>query len=90
MTTTTTTPAAPTARQIIRDGEQRMADLVRRATGRTVEITHRGGNAWTVAGQPDDVRQAVALMLQAPGATLDDQHHDDELGETFAYITFPA
>ena len=59
-------------------------------TGRTVEITHRGSNAWTVAGQPDDVRQAVALMMQAPGATLDDQQHDDELAETFAYITFPG
>ena len=60
--------------------------------GAAIEWTFRGGDAYTVSGEPEAVAAAVdfladhGIAFPEPGPWLT---HDEELGESFAYLYKP-
>lgn len=57
------------------------------ATGARVEVHSRARFLWTFVGPAEDVRQAVAYVESNKLMRLESPIvHDDELGESFAYL----
>lgn len=73
----------PTIKQI----ETQMAQALHKETGANVEVTMRGDNAWTISGQDEEARKAAAWLQQAGLMTLNEAIYDEEIEETFCYMT---
>ena len=65
---------------------ENIAAAILKATGAEVEITDRSAGKWTVSGQPEAVQAALPVMKLA-GMTVESVEYDEELAETFAYLT---
>ena len=66
--------------------EQAIAGQIKAVCGARVEVTARGIGQWTVSGAPADVAAAVRFLGDHKLMRLDSTEHDDELGESFAYL----
>lgn len=70
--------------------EGMMAAQILKETSAAVEITSIGVNKWSVCGSADVVDAAVKWMIVTGTTTENERIHDDEIGETFAYLTTNA
>lgn len=70
--------------------EKKIAAILTSAAGGQVEVTSRDSGLWTISGQPAHVAAAVAYVTGNGIMALQDQAHDDELGEAFAYLADAA
>lgn len=73
--------------QQIKAIEQQIAKAVAGETGCLVDITNRAAGKWTISGEPASVDAAVDYMTRHRLMTLNERAHDDEIGETFAYLS---
>lgn len=74
----------------IKKVENLMAAQILKETSAAVEITSIGVNKWSVCGTAEAVDAAVTWMV-GTGTTVENERiHDDEIGETFSYITTHA
>jgi hypothetical protein len=70
--------------------QDRFAELCRQHCGVSVEVTHRSGPEFTISGVDADVRVVVAFLTESGKWRLDSVAVDDELAETYAYLTITA
>ena len=71
----------------IKQIETQIAKTIAKETGATVDITCRTAEAWTISGSDADARKAAAYMQTNGLMVTDEIAHDEELGETFCYMT---
>jgi hypothetical protein len=63
------------------------AALVSKATNTEIEVTFRQGAELTISGLAPYARKASAWLESEGFAKIDSIVHDDEIGETFVYMT---
>ncbi len=66
--------------------QDQMAHAIRTGCGAIVEVTDRGHGRFTLNGTPAHVSTAVRYLTAHRLMAEESRVHDDEVGETFAYM----
>lgn len=66
--------------------QDQMARAIRTGCGASVEVTDRGRGRFTINGTPAHVNTAVRYLTSHRLMAEESRVHDDEVGETFAYM----
>ena len=73
-----------------REIQASFAAAIHRATGLTIEATHRDARKWTISGDDGAVRRAAEWLRVNVGMVVESIEFDDELEESFAYLVATA
>ena len=66
--------------------QAQFAATILKATGLTVEVTHRDAGKWTISGDDNVVRKAAEWLRVNVGMVVESIDYDDDLEESFAYL----
>lgn len=66
--------------------QDQMARAIHTGCGANVEVTDRGHGRFTLNGSPAHVSTAVRYLTSHRLMAEESRVHDDEVGETFAYM----
>lgn len=71
----------------IKNIEATFANTLKKELNVNVSITCRGENAWTVSGTHENAMMAAHWLYEHNLMSTEDIAHDEELDETFVYMT---
>jgi arginine decarboxylase-like protein len=71
----------------IKNIEAAFAKTLAKELGVAVEVTARARGEWTVSGPDADARKAAAWLVSKNLLRVTEAVHDDDLAETFVYLT---